>query len=354
MGARPCPLPIHVQPVQRRAGGTPRAAEQIGSAGGLMRRLSDLRIILTTDAVGGVWTFATTLASALAARGADVHLVTMGPAPREDQRAMISASTVHLIETPLALEWQDPDGSDVPAARDFFGRLERQLRADIVHLNSFREAAFDWNCPVVIGAHSCVNSWAIACKDTAWLSQPRWRPYTKWLAAGLNHAQAWVCPSRALHDVMVDLYHPRSPGFVIWNGTPQTESAQAEKEILILAAGRMWDSAKNLSLLKRAAGKLKWPILVAGPADDAHDCGSAIRLLGQLRHAELHRLMHRAAIFASPALYEPFGLSVLEAASAGCALVLSDIASFRELWDEAALFIDPTDDDALRRALIEL
>jgi glycosyltransferase involved in cell wall biosynthesis len=206
----------------------------------------------------------------------------------------------------------------------------------------------------VIGAHSCVNSWAIACKDTAWLSQPRWRPYTKWLAAGLNHAQAWVCPSRALHDVMVDLYHPRSPGFVIWNGTPQTESAQAEKEILILAAGRMWDSAKNLSLLKRAAGKLKWPILVAGPADDAHDCGSAIRLLGQLRHAELHRLMHRAAIFASPALYEPFGLSVLEAASAGCALVLSDIASFRELWDEAALFIDPTDDDALRRALIEL
>ena len=50
-----------------------------------------------------------------------------------------------------------------------------------------------------------------------------------------------------------------------------------------------------------------------------------------------------AAVFVSPALYEPFGLAVLEAAHAGCALVLSDIPTFRELWDCAAVFVDPHD-----------
>src|SRR5207249_150902 len=52
----------------------------------------------------------------------------------------------------------------------------------------------------------------------------------------------------------------------------------------------------------------------------------------------------RRPVFVSTALYEPFGLAVLEAAQAGCALVLSDIPTFRELWDGAALFADRCDD----------
>jgi glycosyltransferase involved in cell wall biosynthesis len=55
-----------------------------------------------------------------------------------------------------------------------------------------------------------------------------------------------------------------------------------------------------------------------------------------------------------PARYEPFGLSILEAARAGCALVLGDIASLREFWDGAALLVAPDDGDALRDALLRL
>ena len=51
-----------------------------------------------------------------------------------------------------------------------------------------------------------------------------------------------------------------------------------------------------------------------------------------------HRL-GEAAIFAAPAHYEPFGLGILEAAASGCALVLGDIASLRENWDGAAVFL---------------
>jgi glycosyltransferase involved in cell wall biosynthesis len=61
--------------------------------------------------------------------------------------------------------------------------------------------------------------------------------------------------------------------------------------------------------------------------------------------------MRGASIFVAPALYEPFGLTVLEAAASGCALVLSDLPSFRELWDGAALFVGPRDRNAIRTAL---
>jgi glycosyltransferase involved in cell wall biosynthesis len=64
--------------------------------------------------------------------------------------------------------------------------------------------------------------------------------------------------------------------------------------------------------------------------------------------------MQRAAIFAAPALYEPFGLGVLEAARSGCALLLSDIASFRELWDGCAEFVDPRDPAAIAAAIRRL
>ena len=53
------------------------------------------------------------------------------------------------------------------------------------------------------------------------------------------------------------------------------------------------------------------------------------------------------AIFVSASRYEPFGLAVLEAAQAGAALVLSDIETFRELWDGAALFFPAGDARAL-------
>ena len=310
------------------------------------------KVLMTTDAVGGVWTYSTGLASALASAGMEVHLVTLGPRPRQEKREMLWNPRVRLIESNLALEWQDPGGDDLPNARRFLEDLEDAIQPDLVHLNSFREATFDWLAPVVVVAHSCVNSWGLACNDTDFLSEPKWQHYTRAVAAGLDQAQAWVSPSRAFHDVIYGLYRPGSPGTVIWNGIPPARPSSNSKRRFILAAGRLWDSAKNVSALARASKGLDWPVFVAGPRSDspANDPGE-LTLIGDLPHSTLRARMQRAALFVSPARYEPFGLSVLEAASAGCALVLSDIPTFQELWSGAALFVDSTDDRALHEAL---
>ena len=122
----------------------------------------------------------------------------------------------------------------------------------------------------------------------------------------------------------------------------------------ILAAGRLWDEAKNVGALASLADELDWPVRIAGPMHHGQTVATAqgsLEWLGSLPHAELLSLMQGAEIFVSPALYEPFGLSVLEAADAGCALVLADIPSFRELWDGAALFVDPRNAGQIKSAL---
>jgi glycogen(starch) synthase len=77
-------------------------------------------------------------------------------------------------------------------------------------------------------------------------------------------------------------------------------------------------------------------------------------MLGRLASHELADWYSRAAIYALPARYEPFGLSALEAAHSGCALVLGDIPSLREIWGDAAVFVPPGDSQALEHAIREL
>ncbi|MFP4104326.1 glycosyltransferase family 4 protein, partial [Coleofasciculus sp.] len=73
--------------------------------------------------------------------------------------------------------------------------------------------------------------------------------------------------------------------------------------------------------------------------------------LGRLSAKEMAFWYARASIYVLPARYEPFGLSVLEAALSGCALVLGDIPSLREIWQNVAVFVPPDNRDALKDAI---
>jgi glycosyltransferase involved in cell wall biosynthesis len=314
------------------------------------------RILMTTDAVGGVWTYATALACGLCARGHEVVLVTMGPAPcREQLQQLRHIHGLSAEITDLALEWMDPDGSDTRAA-DVLWSIAQRTRPDIVHLNSYREAALPWQAAVLVVAHSCVWSWWEACRGTS-PDEPRWQRYAAAVCSGLQAADAWAAPTAAFVRSIETRCRPAARGRVISNGIDLPASFW-RKEPLILAAGRLWDEAKNLAALDRIAAGLDWPVRAAGPMQEP---GGEMRQplrgvhhLGALSHAQLMDEMQRASIFVSPALYEPFGLSVLEAAACGCALVLSDIPSLRELWVGAALFVEARDPAALAAALRRL
>ncbi|MCK9531134.1 MAG: glycosyltransferase family 4 protein [Gammaproteobacteria bacterium] len=312
-----------------------------------------LRILMTADTVGGVWTYALHLAAGLAVHGTEVHLATMGAAPDAGQRRAADAvAGLHLYESTFRLEWMNAPWTDVTAAGDWLLALEERIAPDVIHLNGYAHGVLPWHAPHLVVGHSCVYSW--------WRAVHGARPplgYTRYEAAtrsGLAAARAVVAPSRAMLAALRAHYGAVPHGEVIHNGLPPLPDGAWTKEPVVLTVGRLWDEAKNVQTTVRAAERMRWPLYLAGEIrhpDGWHADLGPVTHLGVLAPETLAAWYARAAVFASPARYEPFGLSILEAAMHGCALVLADIPSLRELWGDAALFVPPDDADALAGAV---
>jgi glycogen synthase len=307
-----------------------------------------VRVLMTADSAGGIWRYALELVDSLAAGGVEVTLAVSGPPLRPDQREELSASrAAHAEYRELLLEWMDDPWDDLDEAAAWLLALRDEVHPDVVHLNEYAHATLDWGAPCLVVGHSCVLSWFRAVRDVD--APPEWDRYARMVAASLGTADFLVAPSRAMLGELERLYRPSCARHAIANGC-RPLAAPAEKLPFVLGAGRLWDDGKNAAAVDRIAPLLPWPVLLAGETDERRPPRHA-RALGRMATRELARLMADAAIFAAPARYEPFGLAPLEAAQAGCALVLGDIPSLREVWGDDALFVDPGDDDALAAAL---
>ncbi|HTU45024.1 MAG TPA: glycosyltransferase family 4 protein [Bryobacteraceae bacterium] len=308
-----------------------------------------LRVLMTTDAVGGVWQYALDLAAGLVHHGAHVLLATLGPRPSAQQKhRALEIPGITLAESDFALEWMTNPWTDVDASGEWLSALEVEFGAHVIHLNGYSHGAVMWRKPVIVTAHSCVFSWWEAVHGSA--PGPEWSEYQRRIRSGLAAANAIVAPSAYMAGALERHYGvAREKVRVIYNFSRAARSSRRLKQPFVLSAGRLWDEAKNIGLLNGIAPKLDWRIRVAGsergPENSAGHANN-LQVLGELPHADLIRQMDRASIFAHPALYEPFGLSILEAARAHCCLVLADSPSLRELWNGAAVFVDPRDPDA--------
>lgn len=301
---------------------------------------------MTTDCVGGVWTYALDLASHLEADGDEILLAVMGGTPTDDQREQLEVSRVSAFRIrPYALEWMAEPDADLAAAGAWLLDLAAEHRPDVVHLNQFAHAPLPWPSPILVVAHSDVVTWwrAVHGCDPG----PAWDRYRQRVAAGLAAADAVVAPTAAMLDQLQAAYEVPVHCAVVPNGRSLAVPQRCRRRQMV-AVGRVWDEAKNIGAAVRAAQDLPWPLVVAGEGvvDDA-----GARVVGRRSSAEVADLLAASAIFVEPARYEPFGLAALEAGLAGCALVLGDIASLREVWGEAATYVDPGDEGALREAL---
>lgn len=215
-------------------------------------------------------------------------------------------------------------------------------------------ADLDVRCPVVAVSHSCVRTWWSAVRGGDLPEGWSWQESRT--RAGLLRADAVVAPSRSHADALEAVYGPLPGVFVVPNAVRPVPYG-AIKRPVVVAAGRWWDEGKNARVLDRAAALVTWPVLMAGaltsPTGETVGLHHA-RSVGELSGTGVRDVMERAGIFVSPSLYEPFGLTVLEAAHAACPLVLSDIPTFRELWDGAAVFAPKDDAVAFARAIERL
>lgn len=318
--------------------------------------MQTIRVFMTADTIGGVWTYALELARALVPWRCEVLLATLGRAPSAAQRqAAAQIPGLTLCESTYKLEWMDDPWDDVDESGDWLLNLARQFRPHVIHLNTYAHGTLPWHAPILMAGHSCVYSWWEAVHGST--PPPAWQSYHRRVQAGLRHADLVVAPTRAMLDALAKHYGPLPPTQLIYNARGSRRFGPKRKEPFILALGRLWDEAKNISLLEQIAPQSDWPIYIGG--EQRHPNGkqtdfNQLRPLGKLEQAEVADWMARAAIYALPARYEPFGLTALEAGLSGCALVLGDIPSLREVWGETACFVPPDDAGAMHDTLRDL
>ncbi len=329
-----------------------------------------MHILLTTDTVGGVWTFTEELSAGLVRLGHQVTLVTLGHPLDEGQRNWLASMQsmqsplFRCIETTFRLEWMEDATEDLERSAELLRSLVRKLEPDVLHSNQFAYGNLSDVVPVLLTGHSDMLSWWEAVHGERLPDTGRMRSYTSMVRAGLEAATRLAAPTAWMARELREQYAVDRPVEVLPNGrSPELFRPDLPKRLQALTVGRAWDKGKNVSLLESL--DVPMPLLVAGPAQlggprdtTPDDLGAEMRghaqYLGKLHAAELQELYSGTAIYVATSIYEPFGLAPLEAALSGCALVLSDLPSLREIWDNAAVFYPPRDAPALQDLLGEL
>jgi len=104
-------------------------------------------------------------------------------------------------------------------------------------------------------------------------------------------------------------------------------------------------------------------VLIGDPVhrfgDMAHtiaQCGMEGRVVcpGRLPIEDITRLYSHADLFVFPSLYEGFGMPVIEAMACGVPVVTSDRTALPEVAGDAALLVNPDDDDELAGAMVRI
>jgi glycosyltransferase involved in cell wall biosynthesis len=129
----------------------------------------------------------------------------------------------------------------------------------------------------------------------------------------------------------------------------------------VLCVARI-EGRKNQLNLVRAMRGLPWPLVLAGKPAPNHldyyeqirrEAGPDVHFLGQVEHALLPALYKAARAHALVSWMETPGLSSLEAAAMGCALVVTDRGDTREYFGDFARYCEPDSVESIRAAILE-
>jgi glycosyltransferase involved in cell wall biosynthesis len=270
-----------------------------------------MRILLTTDPIGGVWTFTKDLCEGLLTRGHAVALVSVGRMPSASQTLWckrmreVSGELFRFTALTTPLEWMEANECAYRGAEGVLLRIAEEFDADLVHANQFCFGALPVDALKVVTAHSDVLSWAEACRpdglgDSEWL-----RRYCALVEEGLCGADAVVAPTQWMANALARGFASASARKILNGRTipcpPIEDGGWALKAVSV---GRLWDEAKGFAVL------------------DGLDAAMP------------------SSVYVATSVYEPFGLAPLEAALCGCAMVANGIDSLREVWGDAAIYFN--------------
>jgi len=316
-----------------------------------------VHVLVTADTVGGVWTYTRELVCGLLRRGHEVTLVSFGQFPTAAQSFWIDHKNLTYYPTAFPLEWMQHAEEGIIESARYLMRIIYERQPDLLHFNQFCYGALECGIPKIVVAHSDVRSWWNEVHESPPTPSPWLDWYTGLVSRGLKCADAVVAPSQWMLDAICEHYGPPDHGEVIYNGrNASLFRASQDKTDSVLSVGRVWDKAKQITLLLERSHSI--PVRIAGPAKHPEslasleiECQANLKFCGEQNEAQLCALYSDSAAYAATSRYEPFGLAPVEAALSRCALIANDIPVFHELWGDSAFYFKRNDPDGLATAI---
>jgi glycosyltransferase involved in cell wall biosynthesis len=333
-----------------------------------MRIAIDARIAHYTGA--GIGQYAVHLAQALARLDRTNQYVLLQS--RKDQRTLVDEPHVqrHGIWTPSHHRWEQ----GLLAAEFKLFPAVRRLHIDLLHSTDFIP-------PLRLRGFKSV----ITVHDLAFLRWPHFLTedsarYYGQVEAAVERADHIIAVSESTKNDLVKLLGaPRNKITVVYEAAdplyrPMTRSEALASmrstfplpEEFILFVSTI-EPRKNIATLLRAyrrlldSYKVSAGLVLAGAtgwlADQIFetveqlDLQRHVTFLGRVQNGDLVYLYNLARCLAHPAYYEGFGLTPLEAMACGTPVVVSNVSSLPEVVGDAALLIDPNNDEELAVAL---
>ena len=307
-----------------------------------------MRILMTTDTVGGVWTFTRELVSHFLPGGNAIALVSFGRQPSPEQLAWASQMEADYLGTfsytpsSAPLEWMEDNEYAYVEGASLLHGIAQDFEPDILHSNQFCFGSMPLDVPIVIAAHSDVLSWAEACRPNGIEHSPWLARYNTLVQDGLDAASCITAPTQWMLSALQRNFYVPSETRVIHNGrTVPPATTKIHRELRAISVGRLWDEAKGLTTLLQINSPM--PIAIAGESkfeSAAAPTHADLQSLGHLSESDLLDAFRTSSIYIATSIYEPFGLAPLEAALCGCAIIARDLPSLREVWGDAALYFD--------------
>jgi glycosyltransferase involved in cell wall biosynthesis len=244
------------------------------------------------------------------------------------------------------------------------GRVERYLPAmDLIHFTDVQTSPT--RKPSVVTIHDLTPFRLPALFPEVYTDSynPALSMYRSAIRLAVRRADLLVCVSGATHADLVDLFPESEPrAVVVRSGVRRPPAGFARKledgPVRLVVVGRV-EHRKNLPTAVEAVRALRdrgmdVELHVVGSVDGTEadvirrGCGAAAASEWLVWHGAvsddvLWGLLESSHALLSPSLYEGFSFPPLEAATAGVAVIASDIAAHREMLDGIATLVPPDD-----------
>lgn len=191
----------------------------------------------------------------------------------------------------------------------------------------------------------------------------------------LNNSEHIVCISENTKHDLLKLY-PKTDEqkvSVVYNGVSDDYYRIQTKELLfiddfpfgskefVLYVGDRRAPYKNFKMAVQAAKKANFPIVIVGHnfsedeklfIDSLFD-STQYYLFTNASNSLLNKLYNLAAFLIYPSIYEGFGIPVVEAQKAGCAVICSNTSSIPEISGGASFLLDNINSDDIAQIIVE-